>query len=399
MSGRSGVTSPRGFLAAATAAGLKPKGRTDLALVASECPCTAAAVFTRNLFAAAPVVISRRHLRAARHRAVVINAGGANACTGPEGEADAEAVCRHAASALGCRPREILAASTGVIGVRLPVPRLADALPRAVLALSPAGGDDAARAILTTDTVAKTAQVEFAHRGRRFRVGGMAKGAGMIHPNLATMLTVITTDAPVANTDLQVLVRAACAGTFNAVSVDGQTSTNDSVFLLANGAAGGTRLARRTDLAALLDALVAVADDLAGRIVADGEGAGKTLSIRVTGARNDAEAETAARAVGDSLLVKTALHGGDANWGRILSAVGAARVQANGARLRVDVNHVPLVRRGVDAGTSVRRANRALAARHADLRVDLGTGGSGTYRYRTCDLTAEYVRINAAYRS
>lgn len=394
-----GVTAPKGFRASATAAGLKKSGREDLALVVSDAPARAGAIFTRNQFAAAPVLVSRAHLTAAReHRAVLLNSGGANACTGASGRKDAENLCRGAAAALGCRPAEILIASTGVIGQRLPVDNMLAALPSAAAGLSDQGGPAAAAAIMTTDTVPKTAETYFTLGGVRVGIGGMTKGSGMIHPNMATMLAVITTDAAVPKAQIAGLLRSACAGTFNAIDVDGETSTNDCVFLLANGAAGPRTVPAGAGKGKFLAALTEVTDALARAIVLDGEGATKFIEVIVTGAATDGQALIAARAVGDSQLVKTAVHGQDANWGRILSAIGATSVRVRPERARVDINGVPLAHRGVDAGTPREEGNRALAPREIVIRVDLGAG-TGRARYRTCDLTAKYVEINAGYRS
>ncbi len=397
---RRGVAAPAGFRCAAVAAGLKKGGRPDLAVVVSDRPAAAAGLFTRNQLAAAPVRISREHLsRSPVHRAILLNAGGANACTGRRGLADARALCAGLARGLGCRAREVLIASTGVIGTRLPVARMLSALPQAVRHLGKKNGLASARAIMTTDTLPKQASARLNVQGTEVRIGAMAKGSGMIHPHLATLLAAVTTDISLTAAEAGRFLRQACAGTFNAISVDGETSTNDTVLLLANGAAGsrsrpGSRSARR----AFLDALTEVMDALARQIVLDGEGATKFIDIRLTGARSDAQAGLAARAVGDSQLVKTALYGQDANWGRILSALGAAPIRLRPDRLRVEVNGVPLVRRGQDAGTPWARQNRALAGREIRLEIHLGAG-RGSARYRTCDLTPRYVAINAGYRS
>lgn len=399
-SARLGVTAPRGFRAAAVSAGLKKSGREDMALVVSDTPAAAAAVFTRNQMAAAPVEISRRHLKISPdHCAVLLNAGGANACTGRPGLQDAAALCQGAAQELGCRPEQVLIASTGIIGIRLPVNRMLSALPQAAAALSRSQGPAAARAIMTTDTVPKMAEASLTLHGARVRVGGMAKGSGMIHPNLATMLVVITTDAQLARHEMPGLLQAACAGTFHAISVDGETSTNDCVFLLANGAAGvKSRPATAAARSQFLAALTEVTDALAAAIVRDGEGATKFIDIRVSGAATDSQAMLAARAVGDSQLVKTAIYGHDANWGRILSAMGATPIRLKAERIRVDINRVPLVRKGLDAGTPWARANAALKPKDILITIDLGLG-SGRARYRTCDLTPRYVDINAGYRN
>lgn len=397
QSAGTGVTAPQGFRASAVSAGIRKRPGLDLALVVSETPALAAGMFTTNQMAAAPVLVSRDHLRNSRtHRAVLLNAGGANACTGIPGLRDARALCRNLARELGGRPEEVLIASTGVIGTRLPVGRMNAALRPAVAGLDARNGLDAARAILTTDTGPKLAEASFRWQGKKITLGGMAKGAGMIHPRMATMLVVITTDAGLERTELRNALREACRGTFNAISVDGQTSTNDTVFLLANGRAA--RLAGAGGRKIFVRALTEVTDQLARQVVLDGEGASKFLEIQVTGARSGAQAELAARAVGDSLLVKTAAHGEDANWGRILSALGATSIGLKPERIQVLANGVPLVKRGVDAGTDWRRANRALSGREIRVAIALGIG-KGQARYRTCDLTAKYIEINAGYRS
>ncbi|NTV52696.1 MAG: bifunctional glutamate N-acetyltransferase/amino-acid acetyltransferase ArgJ [Candidatus Firestonebacteria bacterium] len=397
---KAGVTFPRGFKAAAVSAGLKKSGKPDLTLVVSDVPAAAGALFTTNQFPAAPVLVSQRHLRQAKHhRGVLLNAGGANACTGEAGINDARNLCAHTAALLGCSPAEILIASTGVIGARLPVPKMLSALPGVVKKLRTDQGLAAAQAIMTTDTQPKSVSTSVRVAGTTVKLGGMTKGSGMIHPNMATMLAVITTDLGLHAAEIKPLLREACRGTFNAISVDGETSTNDCVFLLANGQAGSrAHLDSAAARKAFLGALTEVADELARSIVEDGEGAGKFMDIRISGAASDAQAMVAARAVGDSQLVKTAVHGQDANWGRILSAMGATAVIIKPERVRVDINGVPLVRRGVDAGTPVAQGNRALAGRNIIIKVDLGLG-SGAARYRTCDLTAKYVAINAGYRN
>jgi glutamate N-acetyltransferase/amino-acid N-acetyltransferase len=397
---KTGVAFPQGFRASAVAAGLKKSGKADLALVVSDVPAAAAAMFTTNQFPAAPVLVSQAHLRASRHhRAVLLNAGGANACTGEPGLQDAKSLCAQTASLLGCSPAEILIASTGVIGQRLPLPKMLAALPRATKDLSPDKGLAAAQAIMTTDTKPKSVDTSVRIQGTTVKIGGMTKGSGMIHPNMATMLAVITTDMPLLKVEMKTLLREACRGTFNAISVDGETSTNDCVFMLANGQAG-TKAALTTAgaKATFVRALTDVADALARSIVEDGEGASKYINICVTGAASDIQAMTAARAVGDSQLVKTAIHGQDANWGRILSAMGATRVRIKPERVRVDINRVPLVRKGVDAGTPWDKGNKALAPKIINIEIDLGLG-TGRAQYRTCDLTAHYVAINAGYRN
>ncbi len=371
-----------------------------MALLVSEGPAHAVGIFTSNRLPAAPVQVSREHLRTSSvHRAVLLNAGSANACTGQAGLKDASRLCAGVAESIGCKSREVLLASTGVIGTRLPVNRMLGALPQAVGRLSRKNGLEAARSIMTTDTVPKQAETSVVIEGTRVRIGGMAKGSGMLHPRMATMLAVITTDMRIGRKDLHAGLKTAGAGSFNAISIDGQTSTNDTVFLLANGAAGlRTGQPGLSACRDFLEALTEVMDTLAQSIVYDGEGAGKFIEIQVQGGRSEPEAMIAARAIGDSLLVKTAMHGEDANWGRILQSLGAADIKLAPNKIKVKINRVPLVSRGVDAGTPWIQANRALRSRQITITVDLGVG-RGRARYRTCDLSSKYVEINAAYRS
>ncbi|WP_374687959.1 bifunctional glutamate N-acetyltransferase/amino-acid acetyltransferase ArgJ, partial [Promineifilum sp.] len=318
-----GVTSPQGFRAAAVAAGIKQSGRPDLVLVASDRDCAAAGVFTRNQVVAAPVLLDRETLaaNATALRGVLINAGNANACTGAPGLDDAREMQRLAAAALAAGPEQLLIMSTGVIGVPLPMERVRAGV--AVLAprLSPAGGRAAAEAIMTTDTRPKHLAVELDLSGGRVTLGGMAKGAGMIHPNMATLLGVLTTDAALPAGDLYALLCEATDATFNAISIDGDTSTNDTVLLLANGASG-VAVSGPDDRARFAAALQHLCHELAMMIVHDGEGVTRVVALRVSGARTPAEARQIANTIATSPLVKTAFAGGDPNWGRILAAAG-----------------------------------------------------------------------------
>ncbi len=317
-----GITFPRGFKAAGLACGIKKDSRPDLALVYSEVPAAAAAVFTTNRVQAAPVTVSREHIKSGSAQAILLNSGNANACTGVKGLADAKTTAGAVASLLNCRPEAVLLASTGVIGVPLPLQAILDSLSALTTRLSTEGGAEAAQAIMTTDTFPKEAAVTVELGGREVRIGGMAKGSGMIHPQMATLLGVITTDAPLGHEVLNAVLHQVIDQTFNRITVDGDTSTNDTVFLLANGCAGGEKITGGKELEKFSAALYQVASRLAHMIVKDGEGATKFLTIQVVGARTEKEAETAARAVANSNLVKTAFFGEDANWGRILAAVG-----------------------------------------------------------------------------
>jgi glutamate N-acetyltransferase/amino-acid N-acetyltransferase len=382
------VTAASGFVAAGVHCGLRAAA-PDLALVRSLQPATGAAMFTANRVQAAPVLVSKEHLDAAEPQAVVINSGNANAVTGEEGLAAARATAAKAAELLGLQPAEVLVLSTGVIGRRLPVENVLAGLEQAVPQLSDAGGADAAEAILTTDTHAKQA---VAH-GPGFVVGGMAKGSGMIHPNLATMLAVVTTDYPLAAGEAHAFLAPVVEESFNAISVDGECSTNDTVVLLSSGAAEC-----KSDAAAFAACLREVCADLARQIVADGEGATLTASIAVSGAANQNEAKAVARRVATSPLVKTALFGRDANWGRILAAAGSATwnggyAQLDPALVTLVVNGVTVLERGEPNGTEPE-----LGGDTCTIDLDLGLG-DGTAGYLTSDLSYDYVRINAEYRT
>jgi glutamate N-acetyltransferase / amino-acid N-acetyltransferase len=382
------VTAARGFVASGVHCGIR-RARPDLALVRSLFPAAGAAVFTTNRMQAAPVVVSREHLRHAQPQAVVVNSGVANAATGEQGELDARETAAVAAGHLELEPEQVLVLSTGVIGAPLPREKVCTGLAAAVEALSVAGADDAAEAILTTDTRPKQAVA----RREGFVVGGMAKGSGMIHPNLATMLAVLTTDYPLGPGEAAAFLRDAVDQSFNSISVDGECSTNDAVVLLGNGASGAD-----LDEAEFASALSDVCSGLAAQIVADGEGATMVAEIVVTGAANQAEAKAVARRVATSPLVKTALHGRDANWGRILAAAGSAPfnggyAQLDPLRVSLEIDGVTVLDRGVPSG-----AEPSLGSDRVTIDLDLGVG-RGVGAYLTSDLSADYVRINADYRS
>jgi glutamate N-acetyltransferase/amino-acid N-acetyltransferase len=394
-----GITAPSGYRASGIACGIKATGKPDLAIVASEGLASAAAVFTTNLAQAAPVVISREHIRrsAGRARAIVVNSGCANACTGDDGTAHAVAMARQTASAIGCRPEEVLVASTGVIGVKLDMSKVCPGITAAAASLSASGGPSAALAIMTTDPFPKEAAVEGSVGGSRFRVGGIAKGSGMIEPMMATMLGFVTTDAEVEPALLQRALKAATDDTFNAISVDGECSTNDCVFALANGASG-TRVTE-AGYAEFANALQRVCETLAIGIVRGGEGATKLITVNVTGAHSDQDARRAARAISNSPLVKTAVHGGDPNWGRLIAVAGRSGAAFALDRAAVRIGPVELFSDGRPHDERADEAAEYLKRRDVTLEVDLGTGGSGRSRMWTCDLSAEYVRINAEYRT
>jgi glutamate N-acetyltransferase/amino-acid N-acetyltransferase len=385
------VTAARSFVASGVHCGLR-RNRPDLAVIRSLARATGAAMFTTNRARAAPVKISVEHLELAQPQAVVVNSGVANAATGARGELDARATAAEAARLLDLHAEEVLVLSTGVIGRRLPLDRVLAGLPDAVRALSHQGGEAAAEAILTTDTGVKLARVA----GPGFTVGGVAKGSGMIHPNLATMLAVVTTDYPLEPGEASELLRPAVEESFNSISVDGECSTNDTVVLLANGA-GDVRRGPDPD-PAFTAALRSVCADLAAQIVADGEGATVLAEIEVGGAASDNEAKAIARRIATSPLVKTALFGRDANWGRILAAAGSAPY--NGGFANLDPERVTLDFNGVRvlAAGAPQRAEPKLDGGTCRIGLELGLG-TGRASYLTSDLSYDYVRINADYRT
>jgi glutamate N-acetyltransferase/amino-acid N-acetyltransferase len=392
-----GVTAARGFTASGIHCGIR-KSRPDLALLVSDRPASAAAVFTRNRVQAAPVVVCRETLLASggRARAVIVNSGNANACTGPDGMVHARMTVEATARVLGVEPGEVLVASTGVIGQRLPVERLLDGIPAAVAALSPAGGEPASEAILTTDTCAKLAVRRIRTPGGTVTIGGMAKGSGMIHPDMATTLGFVTTDAAIEPGLLQQLLTGAVDRSFNRITVDGDTSTNDMVAVLANGASG-------VEISSDLDhgftaALEAVLVELARQVAKDGEGASKLIEVRVTGASSEGQAVAVARTVSGSPLVKTAVHGADANWGRIVAAAGRAGVDVEPERMRVAICGLEVLGPGYVSDYSEEEATRRMGADEVLLEVDLGEGDAQATCW-TCDLTHGYIDINASYRS
>ncbi len=392
------VTAALGFRAAGVAAGIKPD-RLDLALVAADAPCSAAGVFTANLAQAAPVLVSREHLKSGRCRAIVANAGCANAATGAGGLADAREMAALAARAAGCAAEEVVVASTGVIGVRLPMEKLRAGIPAAHAALARDGGALAARAILTTDTKAKEAAASFAVGGVSCTVGGMAKGAGMIAPNLATMLAFFTTDAAVAPTLLRTALAAAAGESLNRITVDGDTSTNDCAVALASGASGAPRVeAAGVDYDAFRAALTEVARQLARMLVRDGEGVTRVAEVRVEGARTTAEADRVARTVAESPLVKTALHGGDPNWGRVLAAVGRAGVPLDVSKVSIFIGDVHVAEGGAARDYAEQEAAAAMQQDPVRLRIRLGEGDASGWIW-TSDFSHGYVDINAHYRS
>ena len=383
------VTAAKGFVASGVHCGIRKKDRLDLSLVRSTVAATGAGMFTANRLLAAPVIVCREHLELAPPQAVVTNSGVANAATGERGLLDAHATAAETARVLGLDAEEVLVLSTGVIGAPLPLSNVIAGVREAAETLSAEGGADSATAIMTTDTHAKEA---VAH-GSGFTVGGMAKGSGMIHPQLATMLAVLTTDYPLEPGEALEFLRPAVDASFNAISVDGECSTNDAVILLANGASGVER-----DDEAFAACVRAVCGELAKQIVADGEGATVLAEIAVTRAASDAEARAIAERVATSPLVKTALYGHDANWGRIAAAAGSAKFNGGFAQLEPDtlsiaIDAVPVLVSGRPTGDEP-----VLANGHCAIEIDLALG-SGSARYLTSDLSYDYVKINADYRT
>jgi glutamate N-acetyltransferase/amino-acid N-acetyltransferase len=357
-----------------------------------------AAVFSQSTIVGAPVEVSRERVGGGRTRGVIVNSGCSNVAMGARGLRDARTMARLAADALGCDEEEILVSSTGVIGQPLPLDILRRGIPQVTQALSPGGFADAAEAIRTTDTHAKLASVRFRLQDRFVTILGIAKGSGMIEPNMATMLSFIVTDAAIAPALLQKMLRRVADETYNRLSVDGEGSTSDTVILMASGRAGGPPVRSADERSRTFEAaLAAVCEDLVRQLARDGEGATKLVTIEIEGARNAAEADVAARRIGNSMLVKTAIFGGDPNWGRIMQTIGAGRVAWNPETTRVRVAGVVVFSRGRSAGPAARkRAEKALQAEEIAIQVDLGLG-RGRARLFTCDLSYEYVRINAEY--
>jgi glutamate N-acetyltransferase/amino-acid N-acetyltransferase len=388
------VTSASGFLAGAVRAGIKSKGELDLAILCSEAPCKAAGVFTANQIKSAPVILSQRHIAKGRAQAIVVNSGCANACTGGQGLADALGMANLAAAKLGISPEEVLVASTGVIGVPLPMDKIRAGIPK--IKPTRRGGHDFCRAIMTTDTRPKEMAVQVDLKGTKFTIGGVAKGVGMIHPNLATMLCFIATDAVVSADFLRAALQKAVDGSFNMVSIDGDTSPNDCAFLLANGLAGNEPIDFDNG-SAFQDALNAVCTHLAKSMARDGEGATKLIEVIVEGAEDRVWARQAARTIASSPLVKAAIHGNDPNWGRIVAALGRSGARVREDRLDVYLNDICVMKQGYPAPFN--KAEMISALSNSDnvlirLCLNLGDGQATAWG---CDLSEEYVTINSAY--
>jgi glutamate N-acetyltransferase/amino-acid N-acetyltransferase len=389
-----------GFKFAAAAAGIKKAGGLDLALMAADAPAAAAGVFTTNRVKAAPVQLCRRRLKSGKAQAILVNAGNANACTGPQGLQDAWETTRQAAALLGIPEGLALPASTGVIGQPLPVTKIAQALPALADRLHPGGFPEAAQAILTTDTRPKTAILREKIAGREITLAGMAKGAGMIHPDMATLLVFLFTDAAAHPRILKKLLQRALPVSFNRITIDGDTSTNDTLLLLASGQAGNALIHEPgPDMGELGDMLKEVMGDLASQVVADGEGARHIYRIEVHGAASPADALKAAQTVALSPLVKTAMAGADVNWGRIMAALGRSGARFDPEAVDIAYGDHLVAQKGRGLGTEAEsHAQQVIKSGSFNVRIHLHAGEFSDY-YDTCDFTEDYVKINASYRS
>jgi glutamate N-acetyltransferase/amino-acid N-acetyltransferase len=392
---RGGITAVGGIRAAGICCGIKAD-KNDLALIVSDRPATAAAVFTRNSVAAAPVKLSRKHIKSETHQAILINSANANACTGETGDKAALRMARAAAGCLKISPRSVIVASTGIIGVELPVEKIESSMAKLVAGLSATGGHDAAEAILTTDTKTKELAISQKIGQKMITVGGIAKGAGMISPNMATMLCFIATDAKFDKKTLSACLKKSVEKSFNKISIDGCMSTNDMVVIMATGASGipvNTTIREHTFQGAL-DALTL---ELAKKIVRDAEGATKFIEIEVKGAKTPDIAAKRARAVADSNLVKTALFGGDMNWGRIMAALGSLKTPMDQRKTDINVQGLEIIKKGRKGSEeNIQRARERLMEKDIKIEINLNLGG-GEATFYTSDLSTEYVRINSAY--
>ena len=390
---------PKGFLAATTRCGLKKAGE-DLAIIFSERPAVAAAVFTQNLVVAAPVLVSREHLRAKTHRAIIVNSGCANAVTGEEGLVNSQRTTQILADFFNCDDREILVCSTGVIGVRLKMELLEAGIREATANLAAENGSKIAEAIMTTDTKPKRAAKSFTLGGKRVTIAGVAKGSGMIHPNMATLLSFVTTDAAISKKVLQTALNRAVNVSFNRVTIDGDTSTNDTLAVLANGAAENPIIEKAdgADYERFLKGLIEVCQDLAIQVARDGEGARKLITIHIKNAPNEKMAHRIAETIATSPLVKTAIAGEDANWGRILAAAGRAGVRFDISLADIKLGNLFVARQGRGLKFDEVKALGILKSDKVKITVDLHQGAAEVTEW-TCDLTEDYIRINADYRT
>jgi glutamate N-acetyltransferase/amino-acid N-acetyltransferase len=400
-----GVTAPEGFLAAGVGAGIKKNGKKDIALIYSEKTCTAAGVFTTNLVKAAPLLLDMEHLAktGGKAQAVIVNSGNANACTGEQGAKDAVAMAELTAAKLGLKREEVLVSSTGVIGVTMPMEKVTAGISLAAETLARSGGSAAAQAIMTTDTVPKEVALTFQLEGKEVTIGAMAKGSGMIHPNMATMLCFITTDVAVEGEALRQSLKTSVDATFNMLTVDGDTSTNDSVLVLANGVAGNSPLTQNSaGYADFTSALTEVCREMAKKIAGDGEGATKLLEVQVKNAPTLQDARLVAKSVASSNLVKTALFGEDANWGRILCAAGYSGANFDPAKVEIYLKsaagELQTAAQGAGIPFDEDQAAAILKEKEIIFIIDLRDGEAEACAY-SCDFSYDYVKINADYRT
>ena len=396
---KAGVTFPQGFKAAGIKAGIKKSGNLDVAVIYTEREAAVAGVFTQNAVAAAPVFASKKVVATGTAHAIAANAGCANACTGAQGKKDARAMQEITAAALGCTPEDVLVASTGVIGVNLPMDKMEAGLKAAVAALSADGSANAGNAIITTDTYSKSCATEVMIGGKQVRFGAIAKGSGMIQPNMATMLAFITTDAAIDGKLLQKALSEVVEISFNMISIDGDMSTNDMAIVLANGAAGNAKItAEGADYEAFKATLAEICKGLSQRIASDGEGATKFLTVHVTGTKSFADAKTIAMSVAKSPLVKTAFFGEDPNWGRVICAVGYAGVPMNPETTVVKFGGIPVYAHGVGADYDEAALKKVMGEHDIVVDIDMGMGTQEATVW-TCDFSYEYVKINGEYHT
>jgi glutamate N-acetyltransferase/amino-acid N-acetyltransferase len=396
---KAGVTYPQGFQAAGVKAGIKKSGNLDVAVIYTEQEAAVAGTFTQNAVASAPVRASKKVVATGLAHAITANAGCANACTGEQGEKDAAAMQDITATALGCKADDVVVASTGVIGVNLPMDKMETGIKQAVKELSTEGSENAGKAIITTDTYSKSCATEITLGGKEVRFGAIAKGSGMIQPNMATMLCFITTDAAIDSKLLQKALSEIVEVSFNMISIDGDMSTNDMVIVLANGAAGNAKITEENeDYKLFKSTLQNICQELSKKIAADGEGATKFLTISVTGARNFAEAKTIGMSVAKSPLVKTAFFGEDPNWGRVICAVGYAGVPMDPNKTVVKFGDIPVYANGVGADYDEAELRKVMEAHDIVIGIDMGEGDAKADIW-SCDFSYEYVKINGEYHT
>jgi glutamate N-acetyltransferase/amino-acid N-acetyltransferase len=398
-SAKAGVTFPKGFKAAGVKAGIKKSGNLDLALIYTEQEAAVAGVFTKNAVAAAPVIVDREHIKNGRAHAIVANAGCANACTGEVGLKNAQEMAKLAAAELGCDPYDVLVGSTGIIGVNLPMDKMAAGIKAAAAELSEEGSENAGNAIITTDTYSKACSFAVQIGGKEVRFGAIAKGSGMIQPNMATMLCYISTDANIGAPLLQKTLSELVEVSFNMISVDGDMSTNDTVLVLANGAAGNEEIKEGTeDYQVFYDSLKTICQELSKRIAADGEGATKFLTINVHGTKSFEDAKTVAMSIAKSPLVKTAFFGEDPNWGRVICAVGYAGVPMVPEKTVIKFGDIIVYANGLGADFDMEALGKVMAEHDIVIDVEMGLGEAEATVW-SCDFSYEYVKINGEYHT